>query len=64
MYVYIMQLLGSDVVPNTVNRSPWGFESTDQAKVGGKKKKKTKSKSKANRRNKSVRNKTRRRIYN
>ena len=60
-----MQLLGSDVVPNTVNRSPWGFESTDQAKVGGKKKKKkTKSKSKANRRNKSVKNKTRRRIYN
>ena len=59
-----MQLLGSDVIPNTVNRSPWGFESTDQTKVGGKKKKKTKSKSKANRRNKSVKNKTRRRIYN
>lgn len=61
-----MQLLGSEPVLNTVSRSPWLFESTDQAKGGGKKKKRTKAKSKANRR-KSVKNKTRRRlprIYN
>jgi hypothetical protein len=58
-----MQLLGPDSVQNTVSKSPWLFESTDQAKGGGKKKKRTKAKSKANRR-KSVKNKTRRRIYN
>ena len=64
-----MQLLGSDTVVNTVSRSPWLFASTDQAKGGGKKKKtkSAKRKSKANRRNKSIKNKTRRRmprIYN
>ena len=58
-----MQLLGPDPVQNTVSKTPWLFESTDQAKGGGKKKKRTKAKSKANRR-KSVKNKTRRRIYN
>ncbi len=54
-----MQLLGSDIVPNTVSRSPWGFESKSYevaVKGGGKK-------SKVNRRNKSAKNKTRRRIY-
>ena len=61
-----MQLLGSEPVLNTVSRSPWLFESTDQAKVGGKKRRsngKGKGRTKANRR-KSVKNKTRRRIYN
>ncbi len=55
-----MQLLGSDIVPNTVSRSPWGFESKSYevaVKGGGKKK------SKVNRRNKRAKKKTRRRIY-
>lgn len=50
-----MQLLGSTITPNIVNRSPWGFASTDQAKGGGRRRK-----SKANRR-KSAKNKTRKR---
>jgi hypothetical protein len=71
-WIYIMQLLGSEPVVNTVSRSPWLFESKSYeapVKGGGKKKnsKYAKRKSKANRRNKSIKNKTRRRmprIYN
>jgi hypothetical protein len=72
MDIYIMQLLGSEPVVNTVSRSPWLFESKSYeapVKGGGKKKKSKYAKrmSKANRRNKSIKNKTRRRmprIYN
>ena len=56
-----MNLLDSGVIPNTVSKSPWAFEST--AVAGGSKRKKTGKK----RRNRSVKNKTRRRrlrIYN
>ena len=57
-----MQLLGPDPVQNTVSKSPWLFESKSFIKGG--KKKKSKGKSNVKRYNKSVKNKTRRRIYN
>jgi hypothetical protein len=56
-----MNLLDSGAIPNTVSKSPWAFEST--AVAGGSKRKKTGKK----RRNRSVKNKTRKRkmrIYN
>ena len=51
-----------DAIPNTVSKSPWAFEST---KTGGSKRKQKKTGKKQ--RNRSVKNKTRRRrmrIYN
>ncbi len=66
-----MQLLGPDPVQNTVSKSPWLFESKSYeapVKGGGKKKKsRVTGKVKKSRRNKSMKNKTRRRmprIYN
>lgn len=63
-----MQLLGPDPVQNTVSKSPWLFESKSyEAPVKGGGKKKKSGKVKKSRRNKSMKNKTRRRmprIYN
>ena len=55
-----MNLLQSGAIQNSINKSPWAFEST---KVGGSKQKKTGKR----RRNRTVKNKTRKRkmrIYN
>jgi len=56
-----MQFFGSDVMPNIVNKSPWLFEFTPSlmSMKGGKRMRK---KTKMNRRNKSVKNKTRKRM--
>ncbi len=57
-----MQLLGSDIIPNTVSKSPWLFESKsyEGPMKGGRRRHR---KAKTNRRNRSVKNKTRRRKY-